>query len=142
MHNKTPNQAFRPTISRLSDAMAHTTGYAFKGVARLARDAGVNPSTVSRVLHGNLNPSAALVARLTGAIERELGYHIDPRDLFAEGGDFLTEYICDVTGCKGCLPEVALDEFGDRTPAFEGVMPGRWVCSSHPKGFKKKKGGT
>lgn len=132
-----PPQAFGPTVNRLGDVAAHTTRYAFKGVARLARDAGVSPSAVSRLLNGKMNPSFAMVARLTGALERELGYRIDPRDLVAENGAFPTRHVCDlVVGCRGCLPECATDEFGDLKRAFYGVEPGRWVTSRHPHGIE------
>ena len=138
MHKQPPKQAFGPVINRVSDLMIHSPRYAFKGVSRLARDARVSPSSVSRLINGKLNPSFVFVARLTAAIEKQLGFRIDPRDLIAERGGFLTEFACDLAGCQGCLPENALDEFGDLKPAFQSVEPGRWVTSRHPKGFLKK----
>lgn len=138
-----PNtQAYGPAINRISDVMAHTTRYAFRGVTRLAEDARVSPSSISRLVHGKLNPSFILVARVTSALERTLGYHIDPRDLVAELGRFLTTHTCDLAGCRGCLPDNAMDEFGTIKSAFDGVKPGRWVTSRYPKGYKApQKGG-
>ena len=77
-----------------------------------------------------------MVARITDALERELGYRIDPRELVAEDGRFPTRYACDlIGGCRGCLPDAATDEFGDTKRAFEGVKPGQWVTSRHPRGY-------
>ncbi len=128
-------RAYGPTINRVADLMAHTSRYSFKGTSRLAADAGVSPSAVSRLLHGKLNPSFVLVARVTGALEAQLGRRIDPRDLVAEHGEFLTAYACGLAACPGCLPENALDEFGDLKPAFEGIRPGAWVASRYPRGL-------
>lgn len=140
MHKPPPKQAFGPTVNRLADVTAHIDRYAFKGVSRLARDARLSPSSVSRLINGKTNPSFALVARLTFAIERRLGFRIDPRDLVAEKGRFLTKYVCDLAGCRGCLPDNALDEFGDTKPAFKDIRPGQWESSRHPRGYKEEKG--
>lgn len=143
MKHPPPTQAFGPVINRVADLMIHTTRYAFHGVSRLAADANVSPSSVSRLINGKMNPSFAMVARITTALEQTLGYRIDPRDLVAELGRFLTPHTCDLAGCRGCLPENATDEFGDLKPAFDGVKPGRWVTSRHPKGYiESKKGGS
>lgn len=130
-------QAFGPAVNRVGDVMAHTTRYAFKGVARLARDAGVSPSAVSRLINGRMNPSFLMVARVADALEREVGRPIDPRDLVAESGRFRTRFACDLTACRGCLPESATDEFGDLKQAFYGIEPGRWVSSRHPRGYEE-----
>lgn len=141
-HPPTP-QAFAPVVNRVSDMMAHSTRYAFHGVTRLAADARVSASSVSRLINGKMNPSFAMVARITTALERVMGYRIDPRDLVAELGRFLTPHTCDLAGCQGCLPENASDEFGDIKPAFEGVKPGQWVTSRYPKGYQEtRKGGS
>lgn len=135
MNNPNPNQAFEPVVNRIADVAIHTTRYAFKGLSRLAKDAGINPSTLSCVVRGISNPSFATVIRLTTALEKELGRKIDPRDLMAEGGRYPTPFVCDLCQCRGCLPENATDEFGDRKPAFQDVRPGKWVSSKHPRGF-------
>jgi transcriptional regulator with XRE-family HTH domain len=128
-------QAFGPTINRISDLMAHTTKYSFWGVSRLAEDAGVSSSAVSRLINGQMNPSFAMIARLTTALEQQFGKRIDPRDLVAENGVFLTRFACDLAGCSGCLPERAIDEFGDMKPTFVGIHKGQWVTSRYPKGY-------
>lgn len=136
-----PKQVFGPTINRIADVMAHTNRYAFCGVARLAEDARVSPSSVSRLINGKMNPSFAMVARITSALEATVGYRIDPRDLVSELGRFLEVHVCDLMGCQGCLPENATDEFGDIKPAFANVKPGRWVSSRYPKGYQNTKNG-
>ena len=138
MNNKPPTQAFGPAINRVSDVMVHTKRYAFKGVTKLAQDARVSASSISRLINGKLNPSFVMVARLTRALERDLGFKIDPRDLVAESGEFLTGAVCDLVGCRGCLPANAHDEFGDIKPAFADVKPGTWITSRFPKGYREK----
>lgn len=142
MKHPPPTQAFGPVVNRVSDLMIHTNRYAFHGVTRLALDAKVSPSSVSRLINGKMNPSFAMVARVTTALEKTLGYRIDPRDLVAELGRFLTPHTCDLAGCQGCLPENATDEFGDIKPAFNGVKPGCWVTSRYPKGYSESKKGV
>ncbi|MBS1706731.1 MAG: hypothetical protein JST40_12740 [Armatimonadetes bacterium] len=138
MKHPPSNQAFGPTISRVSDVMAHIQRYAFRGVSKLANDAGVSMSSLSRLNNHKTNPSFVTVARITTAIEKQLGFHIDPRDLVSENGQFLTRYACDLVRCPGCLPENALDEFGQRTPAYSRIKSGQWVTSRYPAGTPKK----
>lgn len=140
MSNKPPTQALGPAINRIVDVMAHTPFYQFKGTGRIAADARLDSSTVSRLIHGKINPSFILVARITAALEQRLGFKIDPRDLVSENGEFLTNYVCDLVACRGCLPENALDEFGDRKAAFINVQQGKWVTSRYPNGYKSQKG--
>jgi len=90
---------------------------------------------MSRLISGDGNPSYRLVIQLTEAVERELGHHIDPRDLVAVNGRFLTPYICDVMRCRGCLPDCALDEFGERAEKYQGVKGGTWIMEQYPKGY-------
>ncbi len=139
MHKPQAIRPFGPTINRVADVMAHTNRYEFHGVSRLAADAGVSPSSISRLINGKMNPSFAMVARVTTALEKRLGHRIDPRDLVAELGRFLTPHVCEVAGCKGCMPDNATDEFGDLKPAFGDVKPGQWITSRFPRGFDHSK---
>jgi hypothetical protein len=141
MSNKPPTQAYGPVINRIADVMAHTPYYQFKGTGRLAADARVDGSTISRLIHGQINPSFLLVTRVTSALEFRMGMKLDPRDLVAENGEFLTNFVCDLAACRGCLPVNALDEFGDRKAAFLDVKKGEWVTSRYPKGYLLTKGG-
>jgi transcriptional regulator with XRE-family HTH domain len=136
-----PKQVFGPPVNRIADLMAHTTRYAFFGGAKLARDVGVHPATISRIISGKVRPPYVVMARIACAIERDLSVRIDPRDLMAENGEFLTRYACDLAACRGCLPENAHDEFGDLKPAFAEIKPGNWVSSRYPNGYGARKGG-
>lgn len=135
MFNQPFTQAHGPVINRVSDCMSHANSYMFWGVSKLARDAGLSPSSVSRLINQRLNPSFLLVARITAALEAELGYRIDPRELVAENGVFLTRHVCDVVGCPGCMPDAAYDADGTRRTAFKNVQPGKWVTSRYPNGY-------
>lgn len=141
MNNNQPQQVFGPAINRFADVMAHTKRYAFWGVTRLAKDAGVSASSVSRLIRGKMNPSFGMVARLVGPLEKELGFALDPRDLIASHGEFPTRHCCTLVHCTGCLPENAYDEFGSKKAAFADIAPGRWVTSRYPQGFATQKGG-
>ena len=132
-------QAVGPAISRLADVMAHINRYSFRGTARLAEDSGVSPSYLSRLINSRrAKPSSLIVARITAALEGACGLRIDPRDLVAEHGRFLTRHVCDVVGCRGCLPSNAYDEFGDLKPTFADVKPGQWLTSQFPHGDFRK----
>ena len=141
MNNPQHPRPFGPAINRIADLMDHHERFAFKGVTRLAREAGVSPSSVSRLINGKMNPSFIMVARLTDALERAYGHPIDPRDLIAEDGKFTQRFCCTVVGCPGCMPENAVDEFGDLKPAFHEVRPGEWQSSRYPRGLRAQKKG-
>lgn len=142
MFNQPFTQAHGPVINRVSELMSHLDSYMFWGVSKLARDAGISPSSVSRLINQRLNPSFLLVARITAALEAELGHRIDPRELVAENGAFLTKHVCDAVGCPGCLPDAAYEADGTRRALFKDVQPGKWVTSRYPLGFSpEKKGG-
>jgi transcriptional regulator with XRE-family HTH domain len=130
-----PSQAFGPGVNRIRDVMLHAQRYQFHGVVRLAADTGLSHSTVSRLLSGHKQPTAKVLGRITEALERALGTRIDPRDLFAESGRFPTRFACDLVACRGCLPDAATDEFGSRKKTFDGIRPGQWVSSRHPRGY-------
>lgn len=134
-----PKQVFGPVINRISDVMAHLDRYAFHGCRRLAIDARVSASSVSRLIHGKQNPSMCMASRIAAALEREVGRPIDARELLAESGHFPTRFVCDLVGCRGCLPPNAYDEFGDLKPTFDGIAPGTWICSRFPRGFNAGK---
>ena len=143
MNNPTPIQAHGPIITRIPDVMSHIPKFASRaGVERLATESGLSAKSVSRLIHGEGNPSFLTVVRLTNALEARLERRVDPRDLIAENGEFLTRFTCDLVGCQGCLPDAATDEFGDLKLAYQGVQPGQWVTSRYPKGFSRKEGGV
>lgn len=110
--------------------MIHTTRYAFKGKARLAADCCVSPSTVCRLILGQCSPSFALVAAITGALERDLGKTIDPRELVSRDGSYPTPSICALCGCRGCLPDEAYDDKDQLKLEYKHLKPGGWTTLS------------
>lgn len=118
--------------------MAHTLWYAFEPQARLARDAGVSRSTISRLITGKINPSFRLVQAITAALSQRLNdtldspmtNPLDPREVFSTNGVYPTSSVCRLAGCPGCLPEEAYDRNGNRRPEFQQMRPGDWCNSS------------
>lgn len=90
------------THNRVAQLMAHSTRYAFKSETRLARDAGVSKSAVSRLVQGHTSPSFALVTAITRALERALGVPLDPREVVSTDGTYPTPSVCDLVGCRRC----------------------------------------
>jgi len=82
--------------------LVHTNRYAFKSQSRLARDAGVSKSAVSRLVTGQSLPLFVTVTRITKAIEKAIGKKIDPRELLSKTNCYPTPTVCQIVGCKGC----------------------------------------
>ena len=97
-----PQLPYREVTHRLRAILAHTTKYAFDGASKLARDVGVTPSAISRILSGKRFPSFALMMKITEVLEKELGRPLDPRELMTISGNYPTESVCDLCGCRGC----------------------------------------
>jgi transcriptional regulator with XRE-family HTH domain len=122
--------------------MSHASRYQWHGITRLSADTGIHRTTLTRIIKGTVVPTVQSAARIAEALERDLGHRVDPRDLFAEEGRFPHRFTCDlVDGCRGCLPDIATDEFGDRKKSYEGIEPGKWVTSRYPRGYEVTKGG-
>src|SRR5438128_1492392 len=95
-----------PVYTQLAAVMQHIPAYQFRGLSRLARDAGLSKATLSRLLSGKHEPSYRTVYRITEAIERRLNRPLDPRDLVGETLAF--RYTpCELCGCRGCIPAEA-----------------------------------
>lgn len=106
--------------------MEHVPRYSFMGATRLARDAGVSKSAVSRLMRGETSPSFAIVARIASALERSTGFAIDPREIVSESGEWGVPFVCALMGCKGCLASWMYDQEERVRPEFARVLPGRW----------------
>ena len=113
-----------PIHNRIAAILTHIPWYAFEGQARLARDVGVSRSTISRLLAGLSSPSFVLVWAITKAIERRLGKPLDPRELVSLDGTYPTPSVCDLVGCRGCLPDAAYDRAGCLKPEWRHRRPG------------------
>ncbi len=112
--------------NRVAAIMAHTTRYAFKGRSRLAADAGISRSALSRLMSGRTKPTYMLLSRITRALESELSRHFDCRELVSENGQYPTTFVCQLLGCPGCLPhQVDSPDQSIRT-AYAEVKPGLW----------------
>jgi len=117
--------------NRIDDVLSHVPRYAFKGRSRLATDAGVSKSAVTRLLNGQSVPSVIVVFRLAKALERRMSTSLDPREIVSLDGDYPTPSTCKLMGCRGCLPCDAYDEDNNLKPEYTGVRPGQW--SVHKK---------
>ena len=82
--------------------MGHTTRYAFGGESKLARDAGVSKSALSRLVNGLSSPSFGLICALCNSLEKALGRPLDPREILSRDGRYPTPSVCQLCGCRGC----------------------------------------
>jgi transcriptional regulator with XRE-family HTH domain len=123
----------QPVHNRIMAALAHCPRYAFKGGKRLAQDCGVSPAAISRIVTGQSSPSYALVVAITKALEKRIGKRIDPRELVSPDGTYPTPSICELMGCKGCLPSEAFDEVERLKGEYSQLKPGSWSGSVRPK---------
>lgn len=115
--------------NRVQMVMLHTTRYAFEGQAKLAHDAGVCRSTISRLLSRQAAPSLRLAQAVTDALSRTLGLPLKTSDLFSQDGSYSQPSACALSGCRGCLPEAAYDHKGRRRPQWVNARPGDWSRS-------------
>lgn len=110
--------------------MIHAPRYSFQGQARLAADAGVSRSTISRLISGRINPSFRLAQAVTVALEKHLGKQrkrpLCLREVFSPNGAYPTRSGCALVGCRGCMPEEAYDAEGNLRPDYWNLRPGEW----------------
>ena len=119
--------------NRVQTVMVHVSRYSFQGRARLASDAGVSRSTISRMINGQTSPSHALVQAVTEALSVHLKKPLVPRDLFSHDGFYHERSGCRLSGCTGCLPEMAFDGHGRRRAEWLNARPGDWSLSQNPE---------
>ena len=112
--------------NRVRVLLTHIPMFSVQGQARLAARAGVSRSTVSRLVRGRISPSYHLARAVTAALERQIGYPLDMRDVFTTDGTYPTPSGCALCRCRGCLPEEAYDAEGDLRPEWRGQRPGDW----------------
>ena len=114
------------TYNRLRAIMAHINYLSIEGQTRLAREAGVSPSVVSRIARGLSSPSFAVVLALTRALEKRLGKCIDPRDILNFDGEYPTPSVCELCDCSGCLPDSFYSDADEIKPEYRGIAPHAW----------------
>ena len=113
--------------NRLRAILLHVPYYTFEGTARLARDTGLAPSSISRIIRGKVSPSYVVVERVTKAISHRLGRRLDARELFTTDGTYPTPSTCELMSCSGCLPPEAWCELTDMLrPRWKREKPGEW----------------
>ena len=133
----------RPRLhNRVQTVMVHVSRYSFQGRARLAADAGVSRSTISRMINGQTSPSHALVQAVTEALAVHLKKPLVPRDLFSPDGCYSERSGCRLSGCTGCLPEAAFDLHGRRRVEWLNAHPGDWSLSPDLGKESNAKGGN
>ena len=106
--------------------MSHINYLSFEGQARLAREAGVSPSAISRLVRGETNPSFAHVLAILRVFEKHLGKRIDPRDILSIDGNYPTPSVCELCCCKGCLPAQFYDDDEKIKAEYRNVKSGEW----------------
>ena len=116
----------QPIQNRVSVLLVHIPKFSIQGQARLAAEVGVSRSTISRLVHGRINPSYRLARGVTDVLERMLGKPLDMREVFSTDGTYLTPSGCALCRCHGCLPDRAWDQDGSLKPGWEDARPGEW----------------
>ena len=124
--NHKPIRKLQPIQNRVKVLLVHIPKFSIQGQARLAAEAGVSRSTISRLVHGRINPSYRLARGVTDVLERRLGKPLDMREVFSTDGTYLTPSGCALCRCHGCLPDGAWDEDGHLKPGWEDARPGEW----------------
>ena len=122
----------RKLHNRLRAVMSHSVLYSFKGETRLAQDAGVSKSALNRLINGQSSPSFVLVCALSAALSRQLKRRIEPSELVSCDGSYPTKHVCQMCGCKGCLPNQAYDEEENLRPEYAHLKPGQWSAEDFP----------
>lgn len=125
------NNLIRPTRprshNRVAAVIAHTTRYAFKGQTRLARDAGISRSALTRLISGRVRSSYTIVHRVTSTLEKALNRKLDCRELVSEDGMYPTQFVCELVGCPGCMPPQFYSPREDIQEAYASVKSGLWT---------------
>jgi len=120
-------QSARKVYTRLPEILAHLSAFTFQPQARLAKEVGVAPSTISRLINGKVSPSPQLVQRVQQVLDTQIGRPIPTREWLSLDTTWPTPYICKVVGCPGCLPEQAYYSDDSLKPAFWHIAPGTWT---------------
>ena len=129
MHNLHPPPRRRPAAvkNRIASIALHVPRYQIKTVSRLAKDAKVAKSAVSRLMRGEGEPSYMLVSRIADAISKEIGMPLDHREIAVPAdAEYPTTCPCRLFGCT-CLPDWAYDRDGNLRWQFWDVRPGEWT---------------
>lgn len=119
----------RTLYNRLEAVLSHIPWYSFKTQARLARDSRVSKAAISRLVRGECQPSLTVALQVTKAIEQRLGRPLDVWELFSLDGSYPTASVCELMGCRSCLPAVFYDAQERLKPEFRQAQAGHWSIS-------------
>jgi len=131
MNTKYPSHRRRPAAvqNRVLSHMIHIPRYSFRGMSRLARDANVSKSALSRLLHSQGEPEYSVIYKVTEALSRVRGTPLDLREVAVSIGDsYPTPCTCSLYGCR-CLPPWAYTKTGTLRPDWIGIKPGTWTSN-------------
>jgi len=136
-----PSHKPQPIQNRVKVLLVHIPKFSIQGQARLATEVGVSRSTISRLVHGRINPSYRLARGVTDVLARRLGKPLDMREVFSTDGTYLTPSGCALCRCHGCVPDVAWDEEGRLKTGWEDARPGDWslACAGTPELQREEK---
>ena len=119
--------------NRLRAIIQHIDPFFFQGITKLAHEAGVSHSAISRICSGKSGASYPVICAITEVLERHLGKRIDPREIVSFNGTYPTPSVCELCNCKGCLPHEYWNEEKDEVrPEFSNVKGGAWALSVGP----------
>ena len=74
--------------NRLRAIIQHIDRFYFQGVTKLAHEAGVSHSAISRICSGKSGASYPVICAITAVLEGHLGKHIDPREIVSFNGEY------------------------------------------------------
>ena len=116
--------------NRLRAIIQHIDAYYFQGITKLAHEAGVSHSAISRICSGKSGASYPVICAVTEILEKHLGKRIDPREIVSFNGKYPTPSVCTLCNCKGCLPHEYWNEEEDKVkPEFRDARAGAWALS-------------
>jgi hypothetical protein len=127
---------------RLSDFFSHIPRYWDDAGTRLAIDAGISPSAIYHLMKGRWTPTYRVAIGITEAIGRQLGRELHTSEIFTFTGRFRTPSVCELCGCKGCLPEAAYNEDGTRKAQYRHLKGGDWHMAQQPQPASVDEGGS
>jgi transcriptional regulator with XRE-family HTH domain len=88
--------------NRIHHVLEHISWYSVRGQERLAQDAGVSASAVSRLINGHSNPTFSVVWRISKALERRIGMPVDPKELISIDGTYPTPSVHTLLNTPAC----------------------------------------
>lgn len=116
--------------NRVGVVAAHIPRYMVRGQARLATDAGVARSTISRMVRGLSSPTARVAHAVQRALEQHHGFALPFEEIFSLTGSYPTAWGCQLCQCRGCLPQAAYGPDDRLLPEYEGQKPGEWSLAT------------